>query len=97
MESGHLEQDRKSVGETPTLLEDRGDSAAEPGEQGVERQADHCGSLVTHGIGEDEPAAVDECAAAIDHVRHIALALVAFGGDQGFVQPAENPHGFVEI
>lgn len=49
------------------------------GEQVVERQADDGGRAVAQAVGEDQAAGVDERAATVNDVGHVAFALVAFG------------------
>src|SRR5450759_3208079 len=59
-------------------------SGSQCGQQFIQGNARNSGGPVAHGIGKDEFAAVEEGAAAVDDIGHVAFSFVVFWGKQGF-------------
>src|SRR5215471_4676663 len=55
------------------------------------------GGVIGHGVREDELTIVDERAAAIDNIWHVAFALGLARFEQRFAQAAKNARGIIEI
>src|ERR1700722_8247567 len=65
------------------------------GEQGVHGNGGEAGGGIAHCVGDNEFAPMQQGAAGINDVRHIAFALGFVGAQQWFAQPANDSRGIV--
>ena len=66
-------------------------------EQILDCQFGEGGRVVGHRIWEDKPLAVQEAAAGIDHIGHVAFAFVFVRPDERLAQPANDAGGIVPV
>src|SRR5882762_8728305 len=66
-------------------------------QQFVERDAGEARGRVAHGIGDDEFALMQNRAAGVNHVRHVAFALGFVRGKQRFAKAANYARGVVQV
>ena len=66
-------------------------------EQLRDRRPDHADARVADAVRQPQPPVMDEPAARIHDVGHVALALVQSVAQQGFVEPSEHPGRVVEV
>ena len=71
-------------------------SGLEQGEQVVEVDGYDGGYCIVEAVGQDEPAAVNQCAAGVDDIRHITLP-VALRGQQRPAQVADDLRRILEV
>ena len=55
------------------------------------------GGGVGNGVGHDEYAVVNEGAAGVDDIGHVAVALVEGGAEEGFFETSDNPGGIIAV
>jgi hypothetical protein len=74
-----------------------GSVAAQGVEEFAQRNGGEAGGGVGDGVGKDEDAVVDEGAAGIDDVGHVAFALVGGGAEEGLFETPDDARGIVAV
>ena len=72
-------------------------SPHQPGQQFIQGHAHDGGGMVAHGVGQDQLPAVDEGAAAVDHIGDVALPAIAFRQQQRLGEPPQHLRRVMEI